>query len=89
MMKPIQINKWDWLRMTEYKGQWQVQLCRQDKDGNFQPCFAKRKFGQGDEKSWPISIPVGEDPGKTFDVLLEGMDKYGRGETIEKDDPPF
>jgi len=70
-MNFIRINKYDVVKLED-KGQYgyQLTLGYEDRSGEFKPKFGKREFGKGNEKTVPISIPLGDDPVAILQALI-------------------
>ena len=66
----IRINQWDYIKVENSNYGWQIMLGYEDKAGEFKPKFCKREFGKGNEKTTPISVPLGENPVEVLKTLL-------------------
>jgi len=84
----VRINKYDVIRL-ENDGQygWTLKLGYESKDGDFKVKFCKREFGKGNEKTVPLSIPLGENPSDVLKTLLSQIE--GSGSQNETEDVPF
>jgi len=69
----IRINQYDVIKLDDQgKYGWALML-GYEKDGEFKPKFCKREFGRDNEKTVPVSVPLGADPMATLNELLAQM----------------
>ena len=71
----IRVNEYDVVQLEEFKGNLDIVLGYEKRDGSFAPKWCKRNFGE-EEKNVPVKVPMG-DQAKAISVMTLWLAHWG------------